>query len=127
MLPLPPVLLELTASPHPFHRFTPFQLLDLAPTLLVDSVRDPIPAEQLAQMLQAGLNDPSVDVRVEAMKAVRSVLIEGVTGSERSEIGANLVLHSFEVSPQHMNVLGLRLIANTRLFVICLRHWHLMR
>ncbi|AFR95617.1 karyopherin/importin that interacts with the nuclear pore complex [Cryptococcus neoformans C23] len=96
LLPLPPVLLELTASPHPFHRFTPFQLLDLTPTLLVDSVRDPIPAEQLAQMLQAGLNDPSVDVRVEAMKAVRSVLMEGVTGSERSEIGANLVLHSFE-------------------------------
>lgn len=78
-------------------------------------------------MLQAGLNDPSVDVRVEAMKAVRSVLIEGVTGSERSEIGANLVIHSFEVSLQHRNVRGLRLIKNTRLFAIYHRHWHLTR
>lgn len=58
-------------------------------------------------MLQAGLNDPSVDVRVEAMKAVRSVLMEGVTGSERSEIGANLVLHSFEVSAQPKKFLNL--------------------
>lgn len=58
-------------------------------------------------MLQAGLNDPSVDVRVEAMKAVRSVLMEGVTGSERSEIGANLVLHSFEVNTRHKSFLDL--------------------
>ncbi|WVN85920.1 uncharacterized protein L203_101073 [Cryptococcus depauperatus CBS 7841] len=96
LLPIPPVLLELTASSHPFHRFTPFQLLDLTPTLLVDSVKEPIPAGQLAQILLAGLNDPSVDVRVEAMKAMRSVLMESITGKERDEIGAGLVNHAFQ-------------------------------
>ncbi|WWD19077.1 hypothetical protein CI109_103535 [Kwoniella shandongensis] len=100
LLPLPPVLLELTTSPQPFHRFTPFQLLDMTPTLLVDSVSDPLPADQLAQILLAGLNDPSVDVRVEAMKAMRSVLMEGVTGKEREQIGAQLVLQAFQTLPQ---------------------------
>jgi hypothetical protein len=96
-LALPPVLLQLTASPHPFHRFTPFQLLDLAPALLVDSVTDPIPATQLAQILLAGLNDPSGDVRVEAMKALRSIVLEGLTGREREQVGPSLVLEAFKV------------------------------
>ncbi|WVQ68050.1 uncharacterized protein L199_006256 [Kwoniella botswanensis] len=100
LLPLPPVLLELTASPHPFHRFTPFQLLDMTPTLLVDSVSDPLPAPQLAQILLAGVNDPSVDVRVEAIKAVRSVLMEGVTGKEREEVGADLLHQAFRSLPR---------------------------
>ncbi|KAK8854777.1 hypothetical protein IAR55_003516 [Kwoniella newhampshirensis] len=100
LLPLPPVLLELTTSPQPFHRFTPFQLLDMTPTLLVDSVSDPLPVDQLAQILLAGLNDPSVDVRVEAMKAMRSVIMEGVTGKEREQIGAGLVLQAFQTLPQ---------------------------
>ncbi|WVQ81844.1 hypothetical protein IAT38_003971 [Cryptococcus sp. DSM 104549] len=95
-LPLPPVLLDLTTSPHPFHRFTPFQLLDMTPSLLENSVTDPFPASELAQILLAGLNDPSVDVRVEAMRAVRSVLLEGVTGKEREEIGAQLVLQAIQ-------------------------------
>nr|XP_019044705.1 hypothetical protein I302_06618 [Kwoniella bestiolae CBS 10118]OCF23635.1 hypothetical protein I302_06618 [Kwoniella bestiolae CBS 10118] len=100
LLALPPVLLELTTSPHPFHRFTPFQLLDMTPTLLVDSVSDPLPAPQLAQILLAGMNDPSVDVRVEAIKAVRSVLMEGVTGKEREEIGADLLHQAFRSLPR---------------------------
>ncbi|WWC71553.1 uncharacterized protein I206_105511 [Kwoniella pini CBS 10737] len=100
LLPLPPILLELTTSPHPFHRFTPFQLLDMTPTLLVDSVSDPLPAPQLAQILLAGLHDPSVDVRVEAMKAVRSVLMEGVTGKEREEIGSQLIHQAFQSLPR---------------------------
>ncbi|WVR07497.1 hypothetical protein IAU60_004539 [Kwoniella sp. DSM 27419] len=100
LLPLPPVMLELTASPHPFHRFTPFQLLNMTPTLLVDSVTDPLPAPQLAHVLLAGVNDPSVDVRVEALKAVRSVLMEGVTGKEREEIGPELVYQVFQSLPK---------------------------
>ncbi|WWC63313.1 uncharacterized protein I303_105913 [Kwoniella dejecticola CBS 10117] len=100
LLPLPPILLELTASPHPFHRFTPFQLLDMTPTLLVDSVSDPLPAPQLAHVLLAGINDPSVDVRVEAMKAVRSVLMEGVTGKEREEIGSQMIHQAFQSLPR---------------------------
>lgn len=94
---LPPILLELTTSSHPFHRFTPFQLLNMTPTLLVDSVSDPIPIQQLAQILLAGLNDPSVDVRVEAMKAMRGIILEGLTGKERDQIGSQLVLEAFKV------------------------------
>ncbi|WVR00016.1 hypothetical protein IAU59_007158 [Kwoniella sp. CBS 9459] len=111
LLPLPPVLLELTTSPHPFHRFTPFQLLDMTPTLLVDSVSDPLPAPQLAHILLAGVNDPSVDVRVEALKAVRSVLMEGVTGKEREEIGPQLIYEAFQSLPKlPMNLLSHALV-----------------
>lgn len=94
---LPPVLLELTTSSQPFHRFTPFQLLNLSPTLLVDSVSEPLPVQQLAQILLAGLNDPSVDVRVEAMKALRSIILEGVTAKEREQVGSLLILEAFKV------------------------------
>ena len=96
-LSFPPVLLELTSSPHPSHRFTPFQLLDTAPTLLIDSVREPLPISQLASLLLAGMNDPSVDVRVEALKAMRSVILEGVTGQERSEIAPGLIVEAYKV------------------------------
>jgi hypothetical protein len=91
-------LLELTSSPHPSHRFTPFQLLDTAPTLLIDSVREPLPISQLASLLLAGMNDPSIDVRVEALKAMRSVILEGVTGTERSEIGPSLIVEAYKAS-----------------------------
>lgn len=94
---LPPVMLGLTASSHPFHRYTPFQLLNLTPTLLVDSVSDPIPIEQLGQILLGGMNDPSVDVKVEAIRAVKSVLLEAVTGLEREQVGATLVYEAFQV------------------------------
>lgn len=96
-LSFPPVLLELTSSPHPSHRLTPFQLLDIAPTLLIDSVREPLPITQLASLLLAGINDPSIDVRVEALKAMRSVILEGVTGKERGEIGPALILEAYKV------------------------------
>ncbi|KAK4688592.1 hypothetical protein P7C73_g1524, partial [Tremellales sp. Uapishka_1] len=98
--PLPPLLFKLTGSPHPFHRFTPFQLLDTCPTLLIDSLRDPIPIEQLASIILNGINDPSVDVRVEAIKALRSILLQGVTGQEREVIGAKLVLGAFNSFPR---------------------------
>jgi len=90
-------MLGLTASSHPFHRYTPFQLLNLTPTLLVDSVSDPIPIEQLGQILLGGMNDPSVDVKVEAIRAVKSVLLEAVTGLEREQVGATLVYEAFQV------------------------------
>ena len=117
---LPPVLLELTASAHPFHRFTPFQLMNLTPTLLVDSVSEPIPVGQLAQILLRGLNDPSVDVQIEAMKAVRSIILESFTGKEREQVGWHLVLEAFKVGQNSPNktycwrsqVLGVLLMAN---------------
>ena len=95
---LPPVLLGLTTSSQPFHRFTSFQLLHAAPTLLVDSVSEPIPVKQLGHILLAGLNDPSVDVRIEAMKALKSVLQEGIGAKERELIGPALVLEAFKAS-----------------------------
>lgn len=101
----PPVLLELSTSADPTFRFTPFQLLDLAPTLLVDSMRDPLPPPQLARMLLAGMSDPSVDVRVEALKAMRSVVMEGLTGREREQIGDGLVHQAFAVSLSNRNIL----------------------
>ncbi len=104
---LPPVLLELTASSQPFHRYTPFQLLNITPTLLVDSVSERIPVQQLGQILLAGLNDPSVDVRVEAMKAMRSIILKGLTGNEREEVGSHLILEAFKVgcttNPSRLN------------------------
>lgn len=92
-------MLQLVASREPFHRFTPFQLLTLCPTLLVDSVPQPIPADQLAQLLAAGLNDPAVDVRIEAIKAVQKVVSEGLGLQERNQVGSALVLAAFTVSP----------------------------
>ncbi|ORX38501.1 armadillo-type protein [Kockovaella imperatae] len=97
---IPPVILELTTSPHPFHRFTPFQLLHSTPTLLVDSVSDPLPIEQVGGLLVGGLNDSSVDVRVEALKAMCSLLKEAVTGKEREIIGSTLVGQAFEALPK---------------------------
>ena len=90
-------MLELTTSPHPFHRFTPFQLLHTTPTLLIDSVTEPVPIQQLGSLLVGGLNDSSVDVRVEALKAMCSLLREGLTGKEREVIGSSLVRQAFEV------------------------------
>ncbi|ORY35556.1 armadillo-type protein [Naematelia encephala] len=96
---LPPVLLSLTTSPHPFHRFTPFQLINRVPSLLIDSVSDPIPIEQLAHLILAGIHDPSVDVRVEAIKAMRSLISEALTDTERKQVGAGLVLEAFKILP----------------------------
>lgn len=97
-LNLPPVLLELTNSEHPFHRFTPFQLLNTVPTLLIDSVSEPLPAQQLAAILIGGMMDPSVDVRVEAIKAMRSIVMEGLTGREREQIGPPMINMTIKVS-----------------------------
>jgi hypothetical protein len=46
----------------------------------------------------AGLKDPSVDVRVEAVKAVRSVIGSGLTASERDQIGGRLVFEAFNTA-----------------------------
>ena len=97
-LALPPVLLGLTTSTQPFHRFTAFQLLHAAPTLLVDSVSEPIPVAQLGQILLAGMYDASVDVRIEAMKALKSVVQEGITEEQRESVGPALALEAFKAS-----------------------------
>jgi hypothetical protein len=41
-------------------------------------------------MLMGGLHDPSVDVRVEAIKAVEAVITGSFTGRERSQVGPEM-------------------------------------
>ncbi|KAI9637514.1 armadillo-type protein [Dioszegia hungarica] len=97
VLPLPPVLIELTARKESFHRFTPYQVMTLFPTLLSDSMTSPLPAAQFAQILLAGLHDGSVDVQIEAFKAVEAVLSRGMTISERKEVGPVLVKEALTI------------------------------
>jgi transcriptional regulator NrdR family protein len=78
-------------------RFTAWQVINLAPTLMVDSVRDPIGAPHMARSLSVAIADTSRTNSVEAIKAMRSVILEGLTGQEREEIGARLVFEAFKV------------------------------
>lgn len=57
----------------------------------------PLPPAQFAHILLAGLHDTSVDVQIEAFKAVEAVLSRGMTNSERKEVGPNLVNEAFTV------------------------------
>lgn len=98
VVPLPPVLIELTARKEAFHRFTPYQVINLFPTLLIDSMQTPLPASQFAHILLAGIHDSSVDVKIEAFKAVEAVLSRGMTAGERKEVGPNLVREAMTVS-----------------------------
>ncbi|TXT08603.1 hypothetical protein VHUM_02731 [Vanrija humicola] len=106
---LPTVVMTLAASPHPFHRFTPFQLLDACPELLsAESLgEDIIPADKVAELLLGGINDPSVDVRIEALKATKGVLQFGMDAEERSRFGPGLIEACFDIIPPlPLNVLS---------------------
>lgn len=97
---MPPVLLQLTQSERPFHRFTPYQVLSQYPTLLVDSVSDSsFTSADLLQTLRAGLNDPSVDVKVEAMQAIKGAIRGGWTVIKQNSIKTRLILDAMTVSP----------------------------
>jgi hypothetical protein len=72
--------------------------MTLFPTLLSDSMTSPLPAAQSAQILLAGLHDGSVDVQIEAFKAVEAVLSRGMSISERKEVGPVLVKEALTVS-----------------------------
>jgi hypothetical protein len=96
---MPPVLLKLTQSERPFHRFTPYQILSQYPTLLVDSVSDAsFTSEDLSQILRGGLNDPSVDVKIEAMKAISGAIRGGWSVIKQSGTKTQLILDSLTVS-----------------------------
>lgn len=95
---MPPVLLKLTQSDRPFHRFTPYQILSQYPTLLVDSVSDSsFTSNDLAHILRGGLNDPSVDVKVEAMKAIKGAIQGGWSVIKENEIKSSLILDALMV------------------------------
>lgn len=52
----------------------------------------------MAELLLGGIQDPSVDVKVEALKATRAVLDYGLSTNEREAFGPGLVSNAFEVS-----------------------------
>lgn len=52
----------------------------------------------MAELLLGGIQDPSVDVKVEALKAMRGVLDYGLSTNEREAFGPGLVSNAFEVS-----------------------------
>jgi hypothetical protein len=54
-------------------------------------------ARKAAELLLGGINDPSVDVRIEALKATRGVLHDGMTADDRAAFGSGLVGAAFEV------------------------------
>ncbi|WVQ74935.1 hypothetical protein IAR50_004543 [Cryptococcus sp. DSM 104548] len=108
--PFVPVCLELTQSPDAFHRFTSFQLLGYTPTLVDDAADGPLSSSQLTALLLTGLEDPSVDVRLEAIKATKSLLIKALTHEVREEVGEGLIQASFQTLqnlPQNLVPIGL--------------------
>ncbi|ODN78077.1 hypothetical protein L198_07996 [Cryptococcus wingfieldii CBS 7118] len=108
--PFVPVCLELTQSPNAFHRFTSFQLLGYTPTLVDDAADGPLSSSQLTALLLTGLEDSSVDVRLEAIKATKSLLIRALTHEARDEVGEVLIQASFQTLqnlPQDLVPIGL--------------------
>lgn len=59
-----------------------------------------VPGQKVAELLLGGINDPSVDVVVEAFKATRGVLHDGLNVSDRDMYGPGLVAAVFEVMPR---------------------------
>lgn len=97
---MPEIILRLASSTRPFHRFSPFQLLNTAPGLLSEGTSQPVPAQKVAELLLGGINDSSVDVVVEAFKATRGVLHDGMSAPDRDMYGPGLVAAIFEVTPR---------------------------
>ena len=91
-------MLDLIQDLEPEHRINAYTILDITPTLLIDSMRDPLPATQVAELLRAGFRDRAPLIRVEAVKALRSIVTEAFTGKEREDVGPGLVHAVSEVS-----------------------------
>ena len=102
-------MLRLSASPRPFHRFSPFQILDAAPALLTEAslTGHSMTAHKVAELLLGGIHDPSIDVRIEALKATRGVLHEGMMAEERAAFGPGLIEAAFEVRCSHVPIANL--------------------
>ena len=81
----------------PNKRFTSWQIINLSPTLLVDSVAEPISPQQMSQLLIRAMTDIDRKICVEGVKAMRSVVLEALTGYERDLIGSSLVFQAFQV------------------------------
>jgi hypothetical protein len=50
-----------------------------------------VPGDRIAALLLGGMHDPSVDVRIEALKATRGILDEGMLTRDRKMFGPQLV------------------------------------
>lgn len=89
---LGPIIFKLVASSRPFHRFSSYQLLNESPDLLSGTIsHESWPKDKVAELLFAGVNDPSIDVRIEGLRALRSVMHEGLGESERERFGPTLL------------------------------------
>jgi hypothetical protein len=60
-------------------------------------MRDPLPANQIAELLLAGFADRAPLIRIEAVKATRSIITEALTGKEREDVGPGLIHAIFQV------------------------------
>lgn len=90
-------MLELIQSSEPELRINAYTILDITPTLLIDSMGDPLSAAQLSELLRAGFSDRAPSIRIEAVKAMRSIVTEALTGKEREDVGPGLIHAIFEV------------------------------
>lgn len=94
---LPEVLFNLTTAPQASHRITSFQILSDKPALLFDSNSITVSSEQMAHILVSGLQDQSMDVKIESVKAVATVLDEAMTGRDRKRVGPGLIGATIDV------------------------------
>jgi hypothetical protein len=95
---LPEVLFNLTTAPQASHRITPYQILSDKPALLFDSNPTTVSSEQMAHILVSGLQDQSMDVKIESIKAIATVLDEAMTGRDRKRVGPGLIGATIDVS-----------------------------
>ncbi len=109
---LQPLLLRLTSSPSPLHRLTTYQLLSATPSLLchaptISGTQDQpavvVTPEQVANVLEMGIGDQIVQVRVEAVKAICQVLgsSDAMDKKGRERVGKGLVEKVVQVSGKH--------------------------
>lgn len=101
---LPQSILSLAATTSPLHRLTVYHLLIADPDILfvAPSGTTGVTPHQLVQVLVGGMDDPVAEVKVEAVKAMAAVLVEGigmeqVEKKERERLGAGLIGKACEV------------------------------
>lgn len=95
---LPEVLFSLTTAPLPSHRLSSYQILANTAALLFDSNQTALSSEQMAHVLVPGLQDQSLDVKIESIKAVATVLDEAMVGRDRKRVGPGLLGATIDVS-----------------------------
>ncbi|GHJ89397.1 hypothetical protein NliqN6_5799 [Naganishia liquefaciens] len=101
---LPQTIVSLAATSSPLHRLSVYHLLIAHPDILfaAPSGVPCVTPHQLVQVLVGGLDDPVHEVRVEAARAMASVLSDGLgleqlEKKERERLGAGLIVKACDV------------------------------